>query len=687
MQVPEENRMKREDLRRPEDPKKVLQLCHTRLHAAGAATEEEDLTLDMVRILVAKAWDERNSGPLRFVARADDAAAVVGGRVRSLFAEAAEAHPGVFRPDEHITVRDAAILAVALVLAPLRLLPGADDDGDLLGHAYEVYTATSMKRRRGQFFTNRLVVDLLTELVNPGPDDVVVDPSGGSGGFVTGALRWVRQHTSSPPVLALGDISPRLAKIAQVSLMLSGAPNATVCQGDGLAEQPAPGLPALGTATVVLTNPPFAGTGEGRLSDASVLRRFALGHRWTRGPAGLVPDARLRSDGAPPEMLFFERCLRWLAPGGRLGIVLPKSVLETVAWAPARALLFEFAEVQAVVTCHRNTFQPHTGVLTALVVATRRATPNPTRRPLSTDPPIFFAISRAAGQDSEGLPVYRPKPGPSGGRVLEEDLSAVAADWRGFVAGDWTPSEYRFSRPADCLDDRLNLSPQAHRPSLRAREGALSALDSRPGWSVSPLSEVCPGTAVFKGARLRSDRLLVAPDAVGDAIEPYYTPSAVLQGRRDAAKRLDLSRASPKQHGVLEGLRVRRGDLVVTRSGTVGKVAIIPAAFDRAIVSDDLIRVRVPDERLRLYLWAWLCSSAGQDQLKRHEYGSIQQHVEPDHVARLLVAMPDDPTVIDAIVEARRSLLDAREAADAAEHRSDAAVEALLATLATPGTV
>lgn len=680
--------MKRAELRRPEDAKRVLQQCHTRLHAAGAATEEEDLTLDMVRVLVAKAWDERGDGPLRFRVAADEAHEAVAARVRALFAEARAAHPGVFRADERITVRDAALAGVARVLAPLRLLPAEDDDGDLLGHAYEVHTATSMKRRRGQFFTNRLVVDLLMELVNPTGADTILDPAGGSGGFVTGALRWIRRHGAGQPRLAVGDVSPRLAKIAQVSLLLSGAHDARVCVGDGLGSELPAGLPALGTATVVLTNPPFAGTAEGRLTDPAVLQHYQLGHRWRQTPSGLEPDGQVRSDGAPPEMLFFERTLRWLAPGGRLGIVLPKSVLDTVAWAPARALLFELAKVRAVITCHRNTFQPHTGVLTAVLVAERRHEDNPTRRPLPDDPPLFFGISRAAGQDSEGQPVYRSTSAASAAtepRVLEEDLTAIAADWRGFVAGDWTPSEYRFSRPATSLGERLNLSPQAHRPSLRAREGALSALASRSGWSVAPLVELCPGIEVFKGARLRSDRLLVPADASGDAIEPYYTPSAVLQGRRDAAKRLDLSRASPKQKRVLEGLRVRRGDLVVTRSGTVGKVAAIPAAFDGAIVSDDLIRVRVPDERLRMYVWAWLCSSAGQDQLKRREYGAIQQHVEPDHVAGLLVALPDDPAVLDAIVGARTALLRAREAADAAELRSDSAVQALLAALAPEG--
>lgn len=676
--------MDRHHLRPAPDAKALLQRCHTRLHAAGAAGEEHDLTLDMVRLLMAKAVDERGTGPLRFVAGPQEPAEAVAARVRALFAEVRHAHPTVFRGDERITVRDEAILAMVRELGPYRLLPeGGHDDADLMGQAYEIYTATSQKRRRGQFFTNRLVVDLLTEMVAPSPSDLVLDPAGGSGGFVTGALRWCRRTHGAAPALALNDVSPRLAKIATVSLLLSGAPRAHVCVGDGLAASPPSGLPALGQASVVLTNPPFAGTGDGRLTSPALLQRFAVGHRWTASPEGLRQTDALRPDGAPPEVLFLERCLRWLRPGGRLGIVLPKSVLDTVAWGPARTLLFSLARVRAVVTCHRNTFQPHTGVQTALLVAERRSADNPTGRPLPSDPDLFFALSRAAGQDSEGTPVYRRGPNGAVTGALDEDLSAIAADWRAWLAGSFVPSEYRFTRPAQALPRTLNLSPQAHRPSLRARVAHLSALAAQPGWSVRKLGDLVAGTTVFKGSRLRSERLMVRPDAAGGpTVEPYFTPGAVLQGRRDAAKWLDLSRASARQREIIEGLRVRRGDVVVTRSGTVGKVAIIPASFDRAIVSDDLIRVRIPDPRWRLFVWAWLSSPAGQDQLKQREYGAIQQHVEPTHVAQLLVPIPDEDAVLDDIVAARLALLEAREAADRAEQESDLAISVLLDRLA-----
>ena len=685
------------------DLKALLRRCHTRLHATGAGTLEEDLTLDMVRILLAKVADERAEGrPRRFVVGPGEAEtapgrAAIAGRVRALFAEVRAANAAVFDADERISVSDTALAAVAGELAGVALLPDhpLSESWDLLGLAYEEMTATAMKRRRGQFFTNRLVVGLLVEMVAPTWSDRVLDPAGGSAGFVTGALRHVRAGLAGDADgaarldhfcgrMAVLDVSRRLVRVARAAMLLHGDASSGVGCGDALGPPDALPLPQrapLGGVDVVLTNPPFAGTGDGRLTAPDLLRRFEVGHRWEIRDGRPARTDDLLSEGAPPELLFIERCVRWLAPGGRLGIVLPKSILDTRTFLPARALLLRDCVLRAVVILHKHTFQPYTGVRTALVVVERR--PTGQVGPLPTDPDVFMALSRSVGQDSEGAPVYerdatgRPTP------RLDEDLTAIGAAYAAHQAGTLEGSEYRFSIPTvDITAPDLNISPQAHRPSLNATLRTLEALEDRPGWRVVPLGALCPGIEVFKGPRLKSENLLVDPSRAGEpGVEPYYTPGAVLQGRADAAKTLDLRRASPKQRATIDRVRVRLGDLVLTRSGTIGRVARVSSMFQDAIVSDDLIRVRVPDERLRLYLWAWLSSRGAQDQIMRNEYGAIQQHLEPQHVRQLLVPLPEDPALIDGIVAARAAMRDAREALLAGRRQSARAVEELEAAL------
>ena len=61
-------------------------------------------------------------------------------------------------------------------------------------------------------------------------------------------------------------------------------------------------------------HPPFAGVGEGRVTQQDVSVVIA----WINGDGADIMSSNLLSDGAPPEMLFFERCIDWLAPGGRI---------------------------------------------------------------------------------------------------------------------------------------------------------------------------------------------------------------------------------------------------------------------------------------------------------------------------------------------------------------------------------
>src|SRR5262249_32305439 len=97
-----------------------------------------------------------------------------------------------------------------------------------------------------------------------------------------------------------------------------------------------------------------------------------------------------------------------------------------------------------------------------------------------------------------------------------------------------------------------------------------------------------------------------------------------------------------------------------------------------ALVSDDLIRVRVPDEALRLYLARYLPSRWARDQLLRNEYGAVQQHLEPEHVRALLVPLPDDPERLAAAVDAAGRAAQLRDQLHAATLEADAALERAL---------
>ncbi|RIS72242.1 N-6 DNA methylase [Mycobacteroides abscessus] len=684
-------RIPKSELVRPRDVRGLLRLCNNRLHGRGIDNDEEDLTMDMVRIILAKIQDETNEGdyPEFYITeeeyRSEEGKANVASRVRRLFRTFANDNPGVFSEHERIGVSDSAVAEVVAVLQPWQIMTRLEDadEWDIMGSAYEQYTHSHLKRARGQFFTNRLVVDFMVNVTDPSIATRALDPAGGSGGFLTSVLRYVRRKVLAGrgsaaqreqqlgnlrQRLFLIDVSPRLVKIAKTAMLLNGDGHTGMTCGQSLA--PYENLPdwikarcARGAPDLILTNPPFAGVGEGRVSDVEILTNFQVGHRWQtqNGTYGPTDDVL---EGCPPEMLFFERCLDWLAPGGTLGIVLPKSFLDTATYRPARELLFANGQLLAVVNCHKNTFQPDTGVRTCLVFVRKlEAGEAP-----SDDHSIFMAISQKIGRDSEGKPIFKIDSDGTTTEDIDHDLDDILADYRAFKEGDLAPSENRYAVEVKAIPrDTLNINPQFHSPHLNETLRRVQSLDGTDGWTVSALSQVEQGIRIYKGPRLRTEPLIVdRPDPGNESVKPYFTPSALLQDKRDSVKWLDLSRASDREMTKFEMVRVWRGDILITRSGTIGRVAYITEALDDAIVSDDAIRVRIENPTLRAYVFAFLQSKLAQDQLRINEYGAIQQHLEPEHVSRLLIPIPDEWSDVIEIVERAKGVFAAKEAQDSA---------------------
>jgi type I restriction enzyme M protein len=676
-------RRKKEDLRRPKDIKGLLRRCHNKLHGRGVDGEEEDLTMDMVRIILAKAMDEERTGeypdfyctPEEY--STEEGRQDVSNRVHILFEEVKRNNPDVFSEYENISVGSRAICDVVIELQGYRMLSDLQEseDWDIMGHAYEQYTATYLKRKRGQFFTNRLVIDFMVQLLDPDYQSIILDPAGGSGGFLTGAMRYVRKKILTSDATAISkqrqldrhrtclfmvEISKRLVKIAKTAMILNGDGHTGMTQGDSLEEidnlsENVRAKAGKGKPTVILTNPPFAGVGDGRITDPQILDNFSTGIRWTTRGGQYQPSGELISEGVPPEMLFFERCLQWVAPGGKIGIVMPKSFLDTQTYYPLRHLIITEYKLLAVINCHKDTFQPHTGVRTCLVFVEKPST----KEELADDYPIFMGISKKIGQDSEGFPIFKRDKDNKITEEIDHDLEEIRLDYEDFKEENLRESEYRFSVNKRDLDSHLRINPQFYLPNFNETIKNLESIDGCEGWNVTTIGQLICNIKIFKGPRFKSENLVVEKD--GENIEPYYTPTAILQEKADNMKLLDLSKASENQLKTISAIRLRRGDIVITRSGNIGRVAYITQRLDGAIASDDLIRVRIPDENIRLYTFSYLQTNSALDQMLKNEYGAVQQHLEPNHIADLLIPIPEDWNQVSDIIQETRDLIAEKE--------------------------
>ncbi len=135
----------------------------------------------------------------------------------------------------------------------------------------------------------------------------------------------------------------------------------------------------------------------------------------------------------------------------------------------------------------------------------------------------------------------------------------------------------------------------------------------------------------------------------GPTIRRYYTGNAVTQTRSENIKYLDLEKADSTQLKMIDQLYMKHGMILITDSGTVGRVVYASDRLDGGIGTNNLIRVVIGDEALRGYVYQFLSSPMGQNQLKANIYGAIVDHLEPSDVKNVLVPLPTERRALEDV--------------------------------------
>ena len=117
----------------------------------------------------------------------------------------------------------------------------------------------------------------------------------------------------------------------------------------------------------------------------------------------------------------------------------------------------------------------------------------------------------------------------------------------------------------------------------------------------------------------------------------------VTKNKHSSRSSLKLAEGSDIEELSLEGEKkffVKSGWILVTCSGTVGRVMLVQESLEKYFLSHDIIRIVPKEDTFEGYLYAYLDSYLGQTLLKRDEYGGWTQHIEPSHVNSLPVILP-----------------------------------------------
>ncbi|HEX8177151.1 MAG TPA: N-6 DNA methylase [Pyrinomonadaceae bacterium] len=304
---------------------------------------------------------------------------------------------------------------------------------------------------------------------------LILDPSSGVLSFLTELLKLLRHKIAEErgieqadkwtdamvrEVIVGLDKSERMIRLALTSSALFGLPAAKLHLANALART---GKDAELTASLegrvqlILTNPPFGAEFQG-----NDLLKYQL---VTKG-ARKIP-AKVNS-----ELLFMERYVDWLMPGGRLLAIVPDSILTNRGlYEDLRTNLADRIELRAVVSLPAVTFAGAGTTTKTSVIYLRK--PNGTHRKKRI---AFFAVCEDVGftiQTKETLRIKVPTRNNQLPAILREFLDPAAEPIHGRrVAGverrsRWD-ANYHASLSAD-IEQRLSNAKQA---ALRVKEVA-----------------------------------------------------------------------------------------------------------------------------------------------------------------------------------------------------------------------
>lgn len=454
----------------------VFRTCHNHIYAMDGLHKDKAF-FEFLKIIFCKIEDEKNApNPLEFYTTSkersnSDGQLSVKNRIGEIFNRVKNKYGRIFTTNDEILLSPRSL---AYVISELQRYSLLNTNIDIKGRAYEEIVGSNLRGDRGEFFTPRNIMTMTVEMLAPRRDERVCDPSCGTGGFLVTAMTHVIKKLKAEMQNDLGklenewtfeeqalfrariseiaaenyfgfDLNPDLVKATKMNMVMNNDGSGNILQTNSLLpphEWTAEFKSKLAVALritpeeirnhrsieffdVIVTNPPFGSNIP--ILDHQILEQYELGHNWKKREGEWHKTDALQGS-VPPEQLFVERCLQLLKPGGRLGIVLPDSILGNPNLGYMRSWLIANTHIIASVDLHADTFQPFTGVQTSILILqkkTKDEIAEVEKSRMRRDDNIFMAMVEKVGHDKRGNLVF--KRDEYGNELLTDEDSDVIA--------------------------------------------------------------------------------------------------------------------------------------------------------------------------------------------------------------------------------------------------------------------
>lgn len=259
-----------------------------------------------------------------------------------------------------------AVLIISTPLMLQKIITGIDalnmKNRDTKGDVYEyMLSKLSIAKQAGQFRTPRHIIKMMVELMKPTSQDIIVDPSCGSAGFLVEAGEYLRENEKTlfldsnlkehfNNTMFYGfDTDKTMLRISAMNLMQHGIENPNIEHKNSIGED----NEDKNKYTLVLANPPFKGSVE-----AEEIAKDLLA---------------ITNKTKKTELLFLALFLRILKTGGRCASIVPDGVLfgSSNSHKAIRKEIIENHKLEAIISMPSGVFKPYAGVSTAIMIFTK----------------------------------------------------------------------------------------------------------------------------------------------------------------------------------------------------------------------------------------------------------------------------------------------------------------------------
>lgn len=414
-------KFKRKDLKPTHNLKVIFNSI--RNHLAGNATgtgRDEIIAQQLINLIFCKIYDERftkKDDDVSFRVGIEEEGKVVKNRIIEIFEKVKTKYSEVIEVADEIKLDADSIKYVVGELQNFCLI---ESERDIIADAFETFIGYSLKGAQGQFFTPRNVIKLMVEIINPQPNELLIDPACGTGGFLVESLRHIwkvldkqaldygwsdlalNEEKLSSAIKCIKGLEKDdfLSKVAKAYMAILGDGKGGIFCEDSL-KLTSEWKPTtrqqidLDKFDVLLANPPFGK--DIKVKGEEKLKQFDLAYNWKKEINSYSKTNKIKKEETI-QILFIERSLKLLKDGGRMGIVLP----ETFFHAPKSRYVLHYMlrnnNVTWMLDLPHNTFRPHNNAKCVVIVLEKN-------RPQQEE--INMAVAEEIGHDHQGKEIFR----------------------------------------------------------------------------------------------------------------------------------------------------------------------------------------------------------------------------------------------------------------------------------------